>query len=175
MKPTSVLFFIMIISLAIAFSWDSFPLIKNTMHLILDPTAGRLLDYNINMGMLAITGIISLCLTIVQKYTVDNETLRKLKQEQKLLSQEMKKFRDHPEKLMELQKKQFEFLPKTFNLTLRPLVYTAIPIILFFRWFSDYFEVVDGVKIFGFFSWFWAYLVFSIIFSTLFRKLLKLP
>ncbi len=175
MKPIGVLFFVMIISFGIATFWNSFPLIKDTIHLILDPTAGKLLDFNLNWGMVGIAGIISLSLTLIQKYTVDNETLRKLKQEQKLLSEEMKKFRDNPEKILELQKKQFEFVPKTMDITLRPLIYTAIPIILFFRWFSDYFAALEGIKIFGFFSWFWAYLVFSIIFSMIFRKMLKLP
>ncbi len=175
MKPTGILFLVMIISLGIAFFWNSFPLIKDTIHFLLNPTAGKLLNFNLNFGMLTIAGIIALFLTLIQKYTVDNETLRKLKQEQKLLQEEMKKFRGHPEKLLELQKKQFEFIPKTMDITLRPLIYTAIPIILFFRWFSDYFTALPGVKIFGFFSWFWAYLIFSLIFSMIFRKMLKLP
>ena len=34
--------------------------------------------------------------------------------------------------IMELQKKQLEFFPKTFNLTMKPLMYTSIPIILLY-------------------------------------------
>jgi uncharacterized membrane protein (DUF106 family) len=176
MKPMTMLFLVMIISLGIAFFWDSLPLMSQSVHYALDPTAGELLNYNINWGMIIITAIVTLFITLVQKYTVDNDTLRELKKEQKILQKEMKNFKEHPEKLMELQKKQLEFIPQTFQLTMRPLIYTAIPIILFFRWFNDYFDALEvPVKIFGFFSWFWAYLVFAIIFSILFRKLFKLP
>ena len=176
MSALKVLFIVMLISLGMAFFWNSLPIVKETVHLILNPTAGRLLDYNVNLGMIVIAGIISLFITLIQKYTVDNETLRELKKEQKILQEEIKKFKDHPEKLLELQKKQMEFIPKTFNLTMRPLMYTAIPIILFFRWFSDYFGAFSPpIKIFGFFSWFWGYLIFSIIFSMIFRKMFKLP
>jgi len=176
MNSLNILFLVMIISLGIAFFWDSFPIISSTVHLALDPTLGALLNFNINWGMIIISGVISLFLTLIQKYTVDNDTLRELKKEQKLLQEEAKKYKGNPEKLMEFQKKQFEFLPKTLNLTMRPLAYTGIPIILFFRWFSDYFSALNPpIKIFGFFSWFWAYLVFSIIFSIIFRKLFKLP
>lgn len=176
MNGIKILFLVMLASLGIAFFWNSLPIVSNTVHLILDPTAGALLNFNVNMGMVIISGIISLFIALIQKYTVDNDMLRELKKEQKILQEEMKKYKDHPEKLLELQKKQLEFLPKTMNLTMRPLVYTAIPIILFFRWFSDYFNAINPpLKIFGFFTWFWAYLVFSIIFSIIFRKILKLP
>jgi len=86
----------------------------------------------------------------------------------------MKKFKNDPGKMLELNKKQMEFIPKTFDLTMKPIIYTAIPFVLFFRWFSDYFSIsFVGFKFFGFLSWFWFYLIFSIIFSTIFRKAFK--
>ena len=81
----------------------------------------------------------------------------------------MKKYKDNPDKLLELQKKSMEFIPKTMDITMRPLIFTAIPVILFLRWFADYFSQ-NPVKIFGFFSGIWAYIVFSIIFSIILRK-----
>ena len=178
-KGTRVLLGVLAISMLIGFFWNSMPFVKETIHLILDPSAGKLLNWNINLGMIIITFIISFILSLFQKYTIDQETLRTLKKEQKLLQEEMKKYKDNPEKLMEFQKKQLEFIPKTFDLTMRPLLYTAIPIILFFRWFSDYFTALSSpLKILGFFStsgsWIWAYLILSIIFSSIFRKVLKL-
>ncbi|MDO8459858.1 MAG: EMC3/TMCO1 family protein [Nanoarchaeota archaeon] len=178
MKGIKIMILVMLASIVLAIFWDQVPLIKETVHFVLDPTAGKLLSFNIDFGLILITAIITLAISLVQKYTVDNDTLRELKKEQKLVQEEMKKYKDHPEKLMELQKKQLEFIPKTMDLTMRPLIYTAIPIILFFRWFNDYFAVSAAgttVKIFGILSWFWAYLIFSIIFSLVFRKVLKLP
>jgi uncharacterized membrane protein (DUF106 family) len=123
MSAIRILIFVMLLSTGIAIFWDSVPIIKDSVHIVLDPTAGRILDLNVNLGMVLIAGAISLFITIVQKYTVDNDTLRELKKEQKILSEEMKKYKEHPEKLLELQKKQFEFIPQTFQLTMRPLIY----------------------------------------------------
>ncbi len=171
-KGIKTLFLVMIISLAIAGLWNTLPIIKESVHVVLDPTAGALLDYNVNLGMVIIAGLISLGITLVQKYTTDQETLKDIRKEQKILQKEMKKYKENPEKILELQKKQFEFIPKTMDITMRPLMYTAIPIILFFRWFNDYFSLTE-VKIFGFLSWFLAYLIFAIIFSMIFKKIMN--
>jgi len=166
---------IMLISMFIAFYWDKIPWVKDNIGKALDPTLGAMLDWHITIGMLVIVFIISIIMTLAQKYLTDQETLKELKKEQKLLQEEMQKYKEDPAKLMELQKKQFEFIPKTMKLTMRPIIYTGVPIILFFRWFMDYFNqpMMDGFKFFGFLSWFWFYLIFSIIFSSILRKVFK--
>ena len=171
--------FVMIVSMVIAFFWDKIPFIKDSVHAILNPSAGwLLLNLNITLGMLVIVFIISISTTLIQKYATDQEALRELKKEQKILQEEMKKYKEHPEKMAELSKKQFAFIPKTFKLTSRSIMFTGIPFILFFRWFNDFFaamEVATGapVKFLGFFTWFWFYLIFTMIFSTILRKALK--
>ena len=117
--------------------------------------------------------IIAILTTIIQKYATDQETLKELKKEQKLLQEEMKKYKDHPEKLMELQKKQLEFIPKTMKLSMRAIVYTGVPFILLFRWFMDFFNTIPDFRFFGFLSWFWFYLIFTIILSSILRKIFK--
>jgi len=169
------IFFVMIASLVIAFFWDKIDFIKNSVDAVLNPSAGALLNWNMTWGMLIIVFIIGLITTIVQKYATDQKTLRELKAEQKILQEEMKKYKDHPEKLMELQKKQFEFLPKTMKLSMRAIVFTGIPFILFFRWFMSFFTAIElatgtSVRFLGFLSWFWFYLIFTMIFSSIFRK-----
>jgi len=164
------IFFVMLVSLVIAFYWDKISFIKNSVHAILDPSAGALLNWNLTWGMLIIVFTIGLVTTIIQKYATDQKTLKELRKEQKILQEEMKKYKEHPEKLMELQKKQFEFLPKTMKLSMRAMIFTGVPFILFFRWFMDFFTAIGNPKFFGFFSWFWFYLIFTIIFSSIFRK-----
>lgn len=165
--------FIMVISLAIAFSWDKIPFIKNSVHAVLGPTAGVLLTWNLTIGMIIIVLIINLITTFIQKYATDQDALRELKKEQKILQEEMKKYKDHPEKVAELSKKQLEFIPKTFKLTSRAVMFTGIPFILFFRWFADVFTTMGDPKFFGVLTWFWFYLIFTMIFSSILRKMLK--
>ncbi len=166
----------MLVSLGIASLWNHIPIIKDSAHLVLDPSVGRILDYNIDIGMVVVAALISLFISVIQKYTIDNESLKQLKEENKKLQADMKALKDHPEKLAQLQtesvKKAFEMM----SLSMKSFAYTAVPVILFFRWFSDYFSAFDPpIKIFGFLNWFLAYIILSILFSTIFRKVLKLP
>ncbi len=162
-----------VIALFIPALWDAFPIIKNTGHAILDPTAGALLNWNKDWGMVIIVVVLTFITSLVQKATIDKEAAKQLKAEQKALNEEMKLHKDNPQKMMELQKKSFEFIPRTFELTLKPSLFTIAPLILLFRWFSDYFTE-NPATIFGFFSWFWAYLVFTIIIASFLRKWLDL-
>ena len=167
------IFFVMLISLLIAFFWDTISIIKQSAHFILNPTAGSLLNWDLTFGMLAIILIISLIMTLVQKYGTDQKTLREMREEQKLIQEEMKKYKENPGKIAELSKKQMELIPKTMKLGMRPIIYTSIPLILFFRWFNDFFVTFADFRFFGFFSWFWFYLVGTIVFSTILRKMMN--
>ncbi|MBX4196616.1 TMCO1/EMC3 family protein [Candidatus Pacearchaeota archaeon] len=171
-KGMRIMLIVLGISLLVGLFWNSVPLIKQTAHAVLDPTAGRLLTNNVTVGLITIAVLVMFIITLLQKYTTDQNELRKIKQEQKLLQEEMKKYKDHPEKLMQLQKKSLEFLPKTMDITMKPSMYTAIPMILLFRWFNDYFTGTS-VKVFGFMSWFWGFFILMIVMSIVWRKVLK--
>jgi uncharacterized membrane protein (DUF106 family) len=144
--------------------WDKYPIIKDSVHFVLDPTFGVLLNMNLWVGFLIIIAVISFLQTLAQKYLTNQAELKKLKHEQKLLQEEMKKYENHPEKLMELQKKSFEFVPKTMDLTMGSVIYTSIPFILLFRWFTLYLMPIWGNW------WILYYLIGSMVFSSIFRK-----
>ncbi len=160
----------MLISLILAGLWDKIPAIKDSIHYVLDPSAGALLNWNLNLGMLIIVFVITLLTTIVQKYATDQKTLKELRTEQKELQKQMKEFKEHPQKLMELQKKQFAMMPKQMKLSMRGIIYTGIPFILFFRWFNDYFVGAGNPKFFLGMGWFLFYFIGAIIFGSILRK-----
>ncbi len=167
-----IMFVIMLLSLGVAFLWGDIPVIKVVVHAILDPSVGILLNWNATLGLLLVTAIITLITTILQKYLTDQDLLKAIKEEQKIVQQEMKLVKGNQEKSMDLSKKSMELTMKAMPMTMRPAMYTIIPFVLFLRWFNDYFTV-NPVPILGFMSWFWAYLIFSIICSSIFRKILK--
>lgn len=164
---------VMVASMAIASLWNVIPQISSSIHYLLDPVLGILLDLNVTVGMLFITLIITLITTLIQKYGTDQETLKKLKAEQKKLSEDMKQYKNQPDKIMELNKKQFEFMGEMMKHSMRPIIYTGVPLVLLFRWFVDYFAKMLDFRFFGFLTWLWVYLIFSIIFSTILRKIFK--
>ncbi len=160
----------MVFTLIFAGLWDKVPAIKNAIHYMLDPSAGVLLNWNLNIGMLIVVLIITVLTTIVQKYATDQKTLKELRKEQKEIQKQMKEFKNHPEKVMELQKKQFAMMPKQMKLSMRAIIYTGIPFVLFFRWFNDYFLSLGSPKFWLGLSWFWFYLIFAMVFSSILRK-----
>jgi len=144
----------MIFTLIFAGLWDKVPAIKKAIHFALDPSAGALLNWNLNLGML----IVVLIITVITRV------------EQKDIQKQMKESKDHPEKVMELQKKQFAMMPKQMKLSMRAVIYTGIPFVLFFRWFNDYFIAADSPRFLLGLTWFWFYLIFAMIFSSILRK-----
>ena len=167
------LIIVMIASMFIAFYWDRVSFIRDYVHLALDPSVGALLKWNLVIGMLIVVFLITLITTIVQKYATDQKALKELREEQKLLQEEIKKYEKNPEKMAELSKKQLEFIPKTFKLTSRAVLFTGIPFILLYRWFADIFTAMGDPKFFGFLTWFWFYFIFTMIFSGFLRKWMK--
>ena len=163
---------IMLISLAIAAFWNTIPLIKNSVEAVLNPSAGAVLNWNLTIGMTILVLILSLFMTLVQKYTTDQETLKQMKAEQKQIQQQMKKLEVGSKEHTEMNMRLMKMMGPMFKLSLRPIIYTAIPIILLFRWFSDYFTT-SNFLFFGLLNWFWFYLIGSIIFSSILRKILK--
>lgn len=167
-----LIFFVMVISLVIAGFWNSLPIVKNSVNAVLNPTAGALLGLNLTFGMAILVLLLSTFTTVIQKYATDQKTLRQMKEEQKKLQEDLKKLEVGSKEHTELSMKSMKFIGPMFKLSMRPIIYTAIPFILFFRWFTDYFASID-FRFFGFFSWFWFYLLGSIIFSSILRKILK--
>jgi len=172
MKTMKLFLVLFLVSMGITVYWNKVPAISQSAHFALDPTLGALLNWNVTYGMIIFVFLITLAMTLIHKYCTDQKTLKELKQQQKDLHKEMKKYKDNPDKLLEFNKKQLEFMPKFWELSMRPLVYTIVFFVLFLRWLSDYFEVVD-VKFLGVLSWFWFYFIFSIIFSSIMRKVMK--
>jgi len=164
------IFLVMLASLIIAFYWEKIDFIKNLVHSVLDPTAGALLNWNLTLGMLVIVFVIGLITTLVQKYATDQKTLREMKAEQKKLQRDLKKLERGSKEYQEMTMKSLSFMGPMMKLSMRAMVFTGIPFILFFRWFWDFFNAIPDFKFLGFLSWFWFYLIFTIIFSSIFRK-----
>lgn len=169
-KPIAIA---LIISMLIAFFWDQLTFLRNFVHVILDPSAGALLNWNLTWGMLLIVFILTLATTLIQKYTTDQETLRELRNKQKEISKKSQEHKGDPQKMLESQKELGPIMIQTLKLNARSMAYTAIPLILFFRWFVDFFNSIGNPKLFLGLGWFLFYLIFSLIFSSILRKVLK--
>src|SRR3989338_1531724 len=120
-------------------------------------------------GVIIVAGIITLITTLVYKYFTDQKALKKIKEDHKDLQEEMKKHKENPAKMAELQKQLLQKgLIEPMKHQLKPLLITFIPFILIFGWLKTTYQS-SGDMLFGF-GWFGTYIIFSIIFSIILRK-----
>lgn len=167
------IFIVMIITIIIASLWNKVNFIRTFAETILNPTVGTLLNWNLTWGMTLIILIIAIFMTLVQKYATDQKELTRMKKEQKEVGEKLKKMDRTSKEYQELSMQSISSMGPMMKLSMRPIIYTGIPFILLFRWFMDYFSAFESFRFFGFLSWFWFYLLGSIIFSSILRKIFK--
>ena len=107
----------------------------------LDPILGPLLSLPPVWGILLISGILSLLLTLAYKFTTNQTLMKQLKDEIAVLQKELKELRSDPEKALHVQKKAMEANMKYMMESLKPTLVTFIPIILIFGWLSGHYSV----------------------------------
>ena len=73
------------------------------------------------------------------------------------------------EKMMELNQKMMEDLPLQLKQSLKMMLITLVPIILLFSWLREVYETTTIAS-----TWIWWYIGFSLVFSIILGKILKL-
>ena len=102
---------------------------------ILDP----LLALHPALGLLIISLFVSLVATLVYKYTTDQVVMKGLRDEMKSHQQKMKGHRGDPKKMMESQKKAMEANMQYMMKSLKPTLFTLIPLLLIFTWLGGHY------------------------------------
>jgi len=107
------------------------------LEFILDPIFMPLI--NIDPPILPIALIsfgITLFITVIYKYTTDQETMTRLKKDMKNSQAEMKKHKDNPQKMMEMQKKAMEKNMEYMKHSMKSTLFTMLPIIIIFGYLN---------------------------------------
>jgi uncharacterized membrane protein (DUF106 family) len=88
-------------------------------------------------GILLITIIISVIITLVYKYTTDQGLMKSLKTEMKELQKQMKELKENPEEVKKIQSKFMSLNGKYTMESFKPSLYYLIPLLLIFGWLSS--------------------------------------
>ncbi len=135
---------------------------------------GRLIEYNPLYGLLVISFIITLIVTLVYKFATDQKELKRIKEETKGIREQMKIHKDNPQKVSELQKKSLEISMGSFKHQFKPMIITIIPVLIIFGWLKETYANYSNLNFLGFIdTWIWAYIVSALIFSIILRKIFK--
>ena len=103
---------------------------------LLNPVFSPLLNLPPLVGIIIITFLISLIITIVYKFMTDQTMMKDLKEQQQNFQKKMKEYRKDPEKLMKVQKQAMEVNMKYMTQSFKPTLITFIPIIIIFGWLN---------------------------------------
>jgi len=133
----------------------------------MDATA--LIQANPKIAILILSFMVTFITTIVSYLVTDRKLMKDIKEKQKSLREEMKKYRDNPAKMMEINKKMMEDMPRQMKQSMKIMIITIVPLIVFFNWLRN---IYADTSIAG--SWIWWYIIASIIFSILLRKVFKM-
>ena len=108
-----------------------------------------------------IASSITLITLLITKFTVDQNLIKKLKDD-------IKKLNSQPEKMpKQIMDKQMVVIKNS----IKPMFITIIPVVIIFGWMS---ANIAEINLFGWgTSWLFVYIIFSIISNMLLRKILK--
>ena len=98
---------------------------------------GPLLNFPPLVLVIVITLIMLILITLIQKFTSNQKEMKLLKEQQEAFKKEMKENKGNQEKLMEIQKRAMEVNMKYFRHSMKPMIFTFLPIILIFGWMNS--------------------------------------
>ena len=99
-----------------------------------------------------------------------------MREEIKKAQAEMKQNKDNPQKIAEIQKRVMPLNMKLMSQSFKPMLFTIIPLIAIFAFLGKVYGGMIVIPLFfweGHLGWIGTYIIFSMIFTTGCRKLLK--
>ncbi|MBC8494652.1 DUF106 domain-containing protein [archaeon] len=104
---------------------------------ILNPIFGPLLQFGFFWALVIMCFILTLLITLVYKFTTNQTLMKKLKADMKNMQKELKKMtKENPKKAMAYQKKMMDKNMQYMKHSMKPTLYTFIPIIIIFGWLN---------------------------------------
>lgn len=101
-----------------------------------DSAFGFLLNWNPLIAIAVVSLAISLLITLIYKWTTNQQEMKRLKDELKEHQTKMKSHKDNPEKMMAIQKQAMAVNMQYMAKSMKSTFITFIPILLIFGWMS---------------------------------------
>ena len=134
------------------------------------------------LSLISISFFITLFITLPYKFLTNQQLMKLLKEEIDHLKKEMKEHKDNKEKFNEINQKIMTKSLELSKQSLKPMLFTLLPIFLIFSWMRETYLPVGDLFSWGFsipffgtgIGWLWTYLFSSMVFNILLRKALKI-
>jgi len=105
---------------------------------VINPVFAPFLNLPTLWAVILLSFLISLIITLIYKYTTDQNLMKSLKDEMKELQKEIKELKSSPERARQVQKKMMQTNGKYMMQSMKSMLYSFIPIILIFGWMNTH-------------------------------------
>jgi uncharacterized membrane protein (DUF106 family) len=122
-----------------------------------------------------VVGIIMFFVTLLSKYLVNQEYVKKLNEERKALQEKMKNSNSQ-EDVSKYTKELFAYNMKIMNANKWAMLASLLIFVLIFGWMAETFlgKVLITIPVVNItFGWLMYYIILSLIYSAIFKKILK--
>lgn len=106
---------------------------------VLNPIFAPLLNLPTIWAVILLSFFISLIITLIYKYTTDQNLMKQLKEEMKAFQKQIKELKKEPERAMQVQKQAMKTNMKYMTQSMKSTLYSFLPIILIFGWMNGNF------------------------------------
>jgi len=127
-----------------------------------------LINSNPVLGVIIISSLITLVMTLVTKFFTDQVRMKELKVIQKGHQEKIKEHKGNLDKQKEIQKEMMESSMELMKHSFKPLMITFLPLILVFWWIRGIFLETAIAT-----TWLWWYIGSALISSIILRKILN--
>ena len=100
-----------------------------------------LIQNNPRISIIIFAFIVTSIVTVITYLMTDQKRMKEIKEKQKILKAEIKKHKHNPDKMMQLNKEMVEDMPEQLKLSMKPLLITIIPLIIFFGWLRSTYAI----------------------------------
>ena len=119
-------------------------------------------------SLIIFSALITLISTGVTMWLTDQEHMKSLKKKQKELNKQLKTAKPGDKLFKEVQAEIMKISGTMMKSQFKPMFVTIVPFLILFSWLRGFYTPLMGS------SWIWYYIVSSIVFSTIYRKVFKM-
>ena len=128
----------------------------------------EIISINPIAGVIIISVVITLIMTIVTKYLTNQNRMKELKEIQNTCRIKIKDYKGKPEELKKIQQEMLECSMELTKHSMKPMLFAFVPLILLITWLRGVFV---GTEIQS--TWIWWYIGAGIFSSILFRRVFR--
>lgn len=123
---------------------------------------------NPKVSIIVFSALITLISTAVTAWLTDQEHMKEMKARQKELNKQLKTAKPGEKLFKEIQAEIMQITGTMMKAQFKPMLVTIVPFLILFAWLRNTYEPLMG----GY--WIAYYIVSSIVFSTIYRKVFKM-